>query len=165
MAVRHASLVPARHYGLTDRGAIAPGYRADVVIVDSLSDFGVRLVFKDGKCVARDGRYLAETVAKHPEHANSVHLGAVDESAFVLRPATDRYPLIRLIPHQIVTATEVRDIRRQDGEWVFDPAEDVLMAASLERHRATGRVGVGLVAGFGLTKYGAMGSSVAHDCA
>jgi adenine deaminase len=163
VAVRHATLVPARHYGLSDRGAVAPGFRADIVAVDSLSDFGVRLVFKDGKLVARDGQYLAETTAKHAEYANTVHLGAVDESAFVLRPATDRYPVIRIVPQQIVTATEVRDIRRSEGEWVFDPAEGVLLVASLERHRATGRVGVGLVAGFGLTKHGALGSSVAHD--
>ena len=156
-------LVPARHYGLRDRGAVAPGFRADVVALDSLADFGVRLVFKDGKCVARDGQYLAETAPRHLEFANTVHLGAVDESAFVLRPSTDRYPVIRIIPHRMVTATEVRDIRRHHGEWVFDPAEDVLLVASLERHRATGRVGVGLVAGFGLTKHGAVGSSVAHD--
>lgn len=163
VAVRHATLVPARHYGLSDRGAVSPGFRADIVAVDNLSSFGVRHVFKDGKAVARDGQYLAETTAKHADYANTVHLGAVDESAFVLRPATDRFPVIRLVPHQIVTATEMRDIRRSDGVWVFDPAEDVLMAASLERHRATGRVGVGLVAGFGLTKHGALGSSVAHD--
>jgi adenine deaminase len=163
VAVRHASLVPARHYGLTDRGAVAPGFRADIVAVDSLTDFTARLVFKDGRCVAQDGRYLATTPARTHEYANTVHLGAVEESAFVLRPSRDRYPVIRVIPHQIVTATEMRDIRRENGEWVFDPAEDVLRAASLERHRATGRIGVGLVAGFGLTKHGALGSSVAHD--
>src|SRR5262249_39250840 len=145
---------------LTDRGAVAPGFRADIVAVDSLRNFDARLVFKDGRCVAQDGKYFATSPTKSHEYANTVHLGAVDESAFVHRPTRDRYPVIRIIPQQIVTATEIRDVRRQNGEWVFDPEEDVLLAASLERHRATGRIGVGLVAGFGLTKHGALGSSV-----
>src|SRR5262249_13087471 len=71
VAVRHASLVPARHYGLTDRGAIAPGFRADIVAVDSLRSFDARLVFKDGRCVAQDGKYLAATPPKVHEYANT----------------------------------------------------------------------------------------------
>jgi adenine deaminase len=162
-AVRHASLIPARHYGLNDRGALAPGLRADIVIVDNLSDFRARLVFKDGRLVARDGVCLAESAAHPVEIVSTVHLGPVDESAFVLRLPSPSFPVIRIIPHQIVTSAEVRSVHRKDGVWAFDPAEDVLLTASLERHRATGRVGLGLVAGFGLKRHGALGSSVAHD--
>lgn len=162
-AVRHASLVPARHYGLRDRGAVSPGYRADVAIVDSLSDFRVRIVYKDGRLVARDARYLADAKPASQPYANTVHLGSVDESAFVVQVPDGQYPVIRIVPHQIVTTREMRAVRSQEGAWVFDPADDVLMAASLERHRATGRIGVGLVTGFGLTRHGALGSSVAHD--
>jgi adenine deaminase len=67
------------------------------------------------------------------------------------------------VPEQIVTRTEVRTVRRKEGIWTFDPTEDVLLTASIERHRASGRVGLGLVAGFGFKRHGAMGSSVAHD--
>jgi adenine deaminase len=178
-AVRHASLVPARHYGLNDRGAIAPGFRADLAVVENLSDFRARLVLKEGDIVARDGKYVVSGERQSPgaasnratdvppsplaEVANTVHLAPVDESAFVLRLSRDTFPTIRVIPHQIVTAAETATVKRQDGQWVFDPARDVLLAASLERHRATGRIGLGLVAGFGLKRHGALGSSVAHD--
>jgi adenine deaminase len=87
----------------------------------------------------------------------------VDESAFILRLPRDSFPVIRLIPHQIVTAAETMTVKRHDGPWVFDPARDVVLAASLERHRATGRIGLGLVSGFGLKRHGALASSVAHD--
>src|SRR5206468_1297229 len=92
VAVRHASFVPARHYGLADRGAVAPGYRADLAVVDDLGD-----------------------------------------------------------------------VRIEDGAWAFDPEVDVALIASIERHRASGRIGLGLVAGLGLRHPGALGSSVAHD--
>lgn len=166
-AVRHATLVPARHYGLSDRGAIAPGYRADLMVVDDLRDFRAHLVLKDGKVAARDGQFLAETpptsMLPPALFENTVHLGTVDESAFELRLTGTSFPVIRIIPDQIVTQTEMQDVNRVDGKWLFDPERDVLLVASLERHRATGRIGVGLVSGFGLRRHGALGSSVAHD--
>lgn len=166
-AIRHATLIPARHYGLTDRGAVAPGYRADLVVVDDLREFHAAMVLKDGKIAARDGAFLTDTPAPAALPAglldNTIRLGPVAESAFELRLTRDSCPVIRIIPNQIVTATEIQEVKRADGKWVFDPERDVLLVASLERHRATGRVGVGLVAGFGLRHHGALGSSVAHD--
>src|SRR5262249_11842585 len=77
--------------------------------------------------------------------------------------ANETCPVIEIVPGQIVTRRTSRSVRRVDGRWAFDPERDVLMIASIERHRASGRIGLGLVSGFGLTHDGALGSSVAHD--
>jgi adenine deaminase len=164
VAVRHATFVPARHYGLTDRGAVVPGYRADLAVVDDLEGFDVHLVVKDGRIVARDGRYLAEhPVAPRLDRENSINIGPLDESAFRLPLRSASNPVIRIVPDQIVTRFETWSVRVLEGEWAFDPELDVALIASIERHRASGRIGLGLVAGLGLTRHGALGSSVAHD--
>jgi adenine deaminase len=162
-AVRQASLVPARHYGLLDRGAVAPGYRADLVVVDDLHDFRVRQVFKHGRLVAEDGRYLAENPSPRIAEANTVHAAPIDASAFRLTPSGDSGPVIRIVPGQLVTVGETQPIERSNGQWMYRPDRDQVLIASIERHRRTGRVGVGLVSGFNLRQAGALGSSVAHD--
>src|SRR5581483_6897275 len=87
----------------------------------------------------------------------------IDELAFRLRPHSSRCPVIRVVPDQIVTRFETRNVRVDDGEWAFDPDADIAMIARIERHRASGSIGLGLVAGLGLRRPGALGSSVAHD--
>ena len=163
VAVRHASLVPARHYGLSDRGAVTPGYRADLVVVDDLVGFKVHLVVKDGRVVARDGLYLAEHPAPRIARQNTVRIAPIDESSFRLPLRSTTFPAIRIVPDQIVTRFETVEVGVRDGAWAFDPACDVALIASIERHRASGRIGLGLVAGLGLARRGAIGSSVAHD--
>ncbi|MHC4126604.1 MAG: adenine deaminase [Planctomycetota bacterium] len=162
-AVRHATLVPARHYGLRDRGAVAPGRRADLLVVDDLAAFGAGIVIKDGRIVARDGAYLPAPAAPRIGRENTVHLAPLDEAAFALRVGGGDVPVIGIVPDQIVTRHERRAAGSDDGRWRFDPRIDVVLIASLERHRATGNVGVGLVEGFGFHRHGAIGSSVAHD--
>lgn len=161
-AVRHATLVPARHYGLRDRGAVAPGYRADLLVVDDLRDFQPHLVVKDGRTVARDGRCLTDRGANPLQSQNTVHVGPLSAASFELHPHSDECPVIGIVPEQIVTRRETRTVRREGGRWMFDPERDVILVASVERHRATGSVGLGLVSGFGLRR-GAIASSVAHD--
>ncbi|MHC4081175.1 MAG: adenine deaminase [Planctomycetota bacterium] len=162
-AVRHATLVPARHYGLQDRGAVAPGRRADLLVVDDLAAFRPLVVIKDGRVVAQDGAYLLESSGVDIPRENTVHLRELDESAFTLRLGDDPVDVIGIVPDQIVTRHERRTVRSDDGRWCFDPNIDVVLIANLERHRATGNVGVGLVEGFGFRDHGAIGSSVAHD--
>jgi adenine deaminase len=89
----------------------------------------------------------------------------VDEKAFELRLRSDTCPVIGLIPDNIVTKHEVQRVRRDStsSRWVFDPDQDIAVVACIERHKATGRIGVGLVSGFGFRRRGALGSSVAHD--
>jgi adenine deaminase len=163
VAVRHAALVPARHFGLRDRGAVAPGYRADLALVAQVSDFQVQTVIKNGRVVAADGRLIDGDPGPVLDHENTVHLPPLDESAFRLPLASDSWPVIEIIPDQIVTRRSQRTVPRADGAWRFNAGHDVLLIAAIERHRASGRLGLGLVAGFGLTSPGAIGSSVAHD--
>jgi adenine deaminase len=161
-AVRHATLVPARHYGLNDRGAVAPGRCADLVVVDDLERFRPRFVLHGGTVVAADGEYLADAPPSSAPDENSVHLGPVSEESFRLPLGDGTCPVIRVIADQIVTRLETTRVHRADGCWAFDPRDDVVLVASIERHRATGRIGLGLLAGFGLQR-GALASSVAHD--
>jgi adenine deaminase len=162
-AVRQASFVPARHYGLSDRGAIAPGYRADLVVVKDLRDFEPHLVYKNGKLAARSGDYLAETPPAAYRPDNTIHPAPLDESAFRLQINRASAPTIRIIPGQLITKADNQPVLRSKGEWFFDPSLDVQLIVSIERHKAKGRVGVGLVSGFKLNRHGALGSSVAHD--
>jgi adenine deaminase len=163
VAVRHASLTPARHYGLNDRGAIAPSYRADLVVVDDLRNFRPHLVFKNGSVVARDGAFLGDLPTRSIPCVNTIHLPPLDESAFQLRLSSTEAPVIRVQPGQLVTRNERQSVARDAGTWRWEPARDVLLITSIERHKALGRIGLGLVSGFGLKRPGALGSSVAHD--
>ncbi len=163
VGVRHATLIPARHYGLFDRGAAAPGYRADLVVVDDLREFRPHLVFKDGQLVARKEKLVRPVQLPELVHENTVHCAPLDAAAFQLRLTSECCPVIRVIPGQIVTRQETQRIHRLDGHWAFDAERDVILIASIERHRSTGQIGLGLVSGFGLRRPGALGSSVAHD--
>jgi adenine deaminase len=162
-AVRHATLVPARHYGLADRGAVAPGYHADLVVVEDLTDFRPHLVLKAGRLVARDGRYLGEAAPRPIPRQNTVRVGPLTEAALELSVRGGECPVIGIVPGQLTTRRRSLPVRVVDGRWAFDPERDIVLIASIERHRATGSVGVGLVQGFGLRRPGALGSSVAHD--
>ncbi|MBI3468759.1 MAG: adenine deaminase [Planctomycetes bacterium] len=162
-AVRHTTLIPSRHYGLANRGAVAPAYHADLVVVDDLRSFGVRIVIKDGRIVARQGRCVADLRPPPTSYENTIRVGPLDESDFELRLTRDPCPVIAIVPDQIVTRYEEQPVPRENGRWLFDSDRDLLLIASIERHRATGRVGLGLVRGFGLRKHGALGSSVGHD--
>jgi adenine deaminase len=161
-AVRHATLVPARHYGLRDRGAVAPSYRADLVVVEDLASFKPRTVVHDGKVVARDGKCTAEFTACPIPVENTVRIAPLDEGRFELPLMGQSPAVIAVTAGQITTENRLMRVASENGCWKFDPAIDVLLAASIERHRRTGNVGLGLVQGFGL-KRGAIGSSVAHD--
>jgi adenine deaminase len=161
-AVRHATLVPARHYGLRDRGGVAPGYRANLLVVDNLSQLNSRLVLHSGRVVARGGAYLAPTVAPSIPEENTVRIGRLSERDFQLQLSQEITPVIVASADQIVTQRE--DVRLQAGRtWLFDPLVDLALVASIERHRATGQIGLALVRGFGFQRGCALGSSVAHD--
>jgi len=163
-AIAMATINPAERFGLKRIGAIAPGYRADLIVADDLTNLTARLVFKDGRIVARDG-VPAFKPARFDYSAalDTVHIGPLDERSLRLPSTARRCRVIGLVPHQIVTQHLVEDEPKTvDGEIVADPARDILKFAVVERHRATGDVGVGLVKGFGM-QAGALASSVAHD--
>jgi adenine deaminase len=162
-AVRHAALVPARHYGLRDRGGLAPGYRADLVVVDNCKDFNVERVFKDGLLAAELGRYTFPQPPPQVPLENTIRLGSLSEAQFDLKLSPGHVPVVGIIPGQIVTKKLTMPAPSNNGRYEFRPEADLLILANVERHRATGHVGLGLVHGFGLRQHGALGSSVGHD--
>jgi adenine deaminase len=169
LAVQCASYNTARHYGLRDRGAIAPGYRADLLVVDRFPNFNVTGVYRAGALVAAEGRLLEDPPPTEvpPAFTQTMRIdpACVAETSTYLQVPADggnRVHVIVMIPHQIVTGRDVATLPVVDGRLAADLSRDVLKVAVWERHTACGNVGVGFVRGFGLQR-GAIGSSVAHD--
>jgi adenine deaminase len=166
LMIKLATINPARHYRLYDRGAIAPGYRADLVVFEDLRSFRASLVIKDGRPVARGGRMISPIAPfqASPEVLHSVRLArAAEEKDFALQAPAGRVHVIGVIPGQLITAKLQLDLKRgSDGLLKADPAAGINKIAVIERHEASGRLAVALVRGFGLRE-GALASSVAHD--
>lgn len=165
-AVQMATLNPALHYSLRRRGALAAGYLADIAVVEDLSGFKVNLVIKGGKVTAREGRLTIKMQPREPgkEILNTIRLARpLAPADFNLRYASGPVPVIGLVPGQIITEKLfLEPCRRTDGSVKADPDRDLLKLAVVERHRATGRMGLALLKGLGLEE-GALASSVAHD--
>jgi adenine deaminase len=163
MAVRMATLNAARHYGLRHKGAVAPGYDADMVVAADLGRFAVEQVFKLGKLVAGAGRCTAGVRSRHHEQLmGTVRTGRVDLEDLALKARTGSARVIELVPDQLETKCSVLPVAERGGFVVSDPERDILKLAVIERHRATGNRGMGLLKGLGLTA-GALASTVAHD--
>ena len=163
-ALQVATINTARHYHLRNFGAIAPRFWADFIVFDDLEKFTVRQTYKKGLLVAEHGRCLVPSPAPTPPPRGTMNLRY--NPAHDLRAGLERdASLIRVIetvPDQILTRERHEAPRREHGCMVSDPGRDLLKVVVVERHRATGNVGVGFVRGFGL-QTGALGSSVAHD--
>jgi len=164
LAIQMATLNAAEYFRLDDLGAIAPGFRGDIVTFDHLGRFQIKKVFKDGILVAEDGKMLSPPIQKRksPKAKGSVRIKPIKKDAFLLRSDQPLAKVIQLIPDQIVTKKIVRKILLKDGVAHPNIKEDILKIVVVERHKATGNVGIGFVQGFGIKK-GAIGSSVAHD--
>ena len=160
-AIQMATLNTATRFGLSDRGALAVGHRADMVVFDDLDTLDVSMVFKDGRVVATGGA-LAEPPGEARSVASSFNVAGFGEDRLRLRAAGQRARAIVVKSGQIVTGTSLTPVTVQDGCAVADPQGDLLKIAVVERHRGTGNVAVAFVRGFGL-RAGALASSVAHD--
>jgi adenine deaminase len=158
-----ATLHPALCHGLRHVGAIAPGYHADCVLLDDLGSFRASLVLKDGRVVAEDGTAAAFSPTPAPAWVrDSVRIAPLAANAFRLAHGSDRVRAVGLVRDQIWTEHLVLAPSVSDGEIVADPERDLAKIAVVERHHASGRIGLGLVRGFGLRR-GAVATTVAHD--
>ena len=159
-----ATLHGARAHGLRDLGAIAPGYRADLLLLDDVRDF---------RPAARPARTAASWRATAPPcrspprpspagRATRSTVAPLTTAALDLGEAEGRVRVIEIVPGQLTTHAREEAPARAGGRIVADPARDLAKIAVVERHHASGRVGRGLVTGFGL-RHGAFASTVAHD--
>ena len=155
-AVVMATLNPAMYHRLWRLGAIAPGYQADILVLDDLVSFNPRQVLKHGA----EPKFVK---LQAPEWVRqTVHLARVDSSSFGIPAGPRRIRVMRVIPSQLLTGTELLEPTTRDGCIVADPKRDLVKIAVLERHHASGRVGLGFATNVGLQR-GAFASTVAHD--
>jgi adenine deaminase len=162
-AIRLASYNTAQYFRLYNRGAIAPNFIADLVVLDDLNTFKVESVYKGGKLVAQGGRLLVEAPAvTFTGVTGTVHIGNIGEDDLRIPGKPGPIEIVGIEPGQITTQHLREEAPIRDGEIVADPSRDLLKLVVIERHHASGRVGLGVVKGFGLRK-GALASSVAHD--
>lgn len=162
-AVQIASLNTAEYFGLNNLGAVAPGYKADLLILPDLKSFKPDLVIKNGVIAAENGRLIAEL----PENEalavrNSVNVRWITPEDFRIEAKGSKVTALEVIPHQLITKSVVSEVKIEDGNAVSNVDNDTLKICVIERHRATGNIGKGFVKGFNL-KCGAIASTVAHD--
>jgi adenine deaminase len=180
-AIQMATINPAEYFRLYDRGAIAPGYVANLITITDLARLDIDMVFYRGNLVARQGKALFSMPPVAAELTDTVRIKPLTAESLSIRlPSRKRpesvlslskvegeireehYPVIEIVPGQILTRKALERVRVVDGLVVSDVERDILRLVVVERHRASGNVGSGLVKGFGL-KRGALASSVAHD--
>lgn len=158
-AVKMATFNAANYFGMKDRGAVAPGYVADLIVVPDLDDLVVEKVFKNGRLVAENGRLTvpvekpAIDEKKYKRVYHSFNMREVVPGDFKLTCNGNKKRLIKLIPGQIITEAEIVDSSFEEG---------INKIAVIERHKNTGHIGIGFLKGYGLEK-GAVASSVSHD--
>jgi adenine deaminase len=160
-AIQMATINTAEHYGLNNLGAVSPGYRADLLVLDDLETVRIAQVYAGGELVADGGSFLPSLAGSSVPVLPSVH---VDPAAVSFSIAAGDGParVIGVVPEQIITENLSLQATTHDGHVLSDPARDLLKMAVIERHRGTGDVGLGLVKGMGLQR-GAIASTVAHD--
>ena len=166
-ALQMATINPAEYFRLYDRGAIAPGYRADLITITDLPELEIDMVFYQGKMVARQGKALFSLPRVTAELTDTVRIRPLTAESLSLRAkrgglGEENYPVIQIIPEQIITRKTMEKMRVVDGVVMPAVERDILKLVVVERHKASGNIGLGLVKGFGL-KRGALASSVAHD--
>lgn len=169
-AIQMASLNAAECFRLHDKGAIAPGYAADFLLLDNLEEVIIHQVYKDGRLVAQQGSVVEGIFP--PPSKDAAKMGEALTSSVKIKPLTaeqlaipvssGKAHVIGIIPNKIVTEHLLAEVPTEQGAFVPSVEHDLLKMAVIERHHLTGNVGLGIVKGLGLQK-GAIASTVAHD--
>ena len=166
-AVKMTSLNPSLYFGLGKRGAIAPGYIADILVVSGFDLFKVEKVFKNGKLVAEDGVMTEQITSRikpeeYPRVYNSFNMDHVKPEDLALKHKGRKKRVIELVKNEILTREVIVPSELDISPSGVQVDKDILKIAVIERHKRTGHIGVGFIKGYGL-KSGAIASSVAHD--
>ncbi|MBL7124969.1 MAG: adenine deaminase, partial [Dehalococcoidales bacterium] len=162
-AIQLATINPAGYFRLDGLGAVAPGYMADLIVLSDLSQLQIDMVFYRGQIAAKEGQPL------FPSHqptskglTDTVNIKPFNIEALRLLASGEVELIIEIVPGQIITKKRTEKIKAAHGAITPDTGRDILKLVVVERHKATGNIGLGLVTGFGLKK-GALASSIAHD--
>jgi adenine deaminase len=163
LALSMATINPARHFNLKHRGALAPGYDADMVIFDNFANFSLEMVFKKGVLMAEKGKPLfPRSFVDDASIRNSVSAAPISLASFHIPARGREIHCIGVHANQIVTKHLITSCSINDGCAVADPERDMAKIAVIERHRASGNVGLGFIQGLGIKK-GALATTIAHD--
>ena len=163
-AIQMATLNTAEAFRLFDRGAIKSGLRADIVLLEDLKNFVAEKVFIGGELVAENKKYLPEIkLEKISEVRGSVRVKNFSAESLKMNLKKNLVNVIKILPGGVVTKKITAEIDLDsDGDFKFNFEKDICKIAVIERHHATGKIGLGFLAGYGI-KFGAVAVSVAHD--
>lgn len=162
-AIQMASLNTAEYFRIQGVGAISPRHKANLLVFDNLKEFKPKMVIKDGKVVAQNGVFLGTSEYQElPPIRGSINVKWLEEEDFRIKADSDKARIINVVPGQLITRETIEEVKVENGYAVSDPERDILKIAVIERHRASGNIGLGFIKGFGF-KTGAIASSVAHD--
>ena len=170
-AIKMGTLHTAEYFGLKKRGAVAPGYRADLTVLNNLRDFQVLRVYKDGKLVAENGKVIFEKAAETPEWEaeikkrvfHSFHCRPIQSSDLALTKKENQIRVIDLVSHELITKERIENWTELPGLAAgVNPEKDVVKLVAMERHEGNGHIGIGFLGNYGLKK-GAVATSVGHD--
>lgn len=161
-AIKIATINAARCYGLSKKGAIAPGYMADLLVVDDLESFNIQSVYKSGKIVYDGENILVDMDSYLPNSMlNSINIGEIGEKDLEIRMETISANIISVQKASLITKKVVRDVMVEDGLFKYSD-EDIAKLLVIERHNNTGNIGLGLVENFNISN-GAIGTTIGHD--
>ena len=166
-AIQMASINAAECFGLEDKGAIAPGYRADFIFFDNLDTIQITDVYKDGRAVVKNGLLISELGNADPSISasirESVRFHELEEDSFQILLKEKKANIIEIIPNSLVTIHQIEEVDTCElGLFRPSKKKDQLKLAVIERHHMTGAIGLGIVKGLGL-KSGAIATTIAHD--
>jgi adenine deaminase len=162
-AIQLATINTANYFRRDGLGAVASGYMADLIVLSDLAKLKIDMVFYKGQLVAKEGKPLFPTPeAADKAPTNTVNIKPFTIEALRLSPSGEAEPVIEIVPGQIITRKRLEKMEATKGAIMPDTGRDILKLVVVERHKASGNIGLGLVSGLGL-KRGALASSIAHD--
>lgn len=162
-AIKMGSLNTAECYGLKNRGALAPGYIADIVVFEDLNNISIELVYKKGKLVAKKGTYLNTEIDENKtKWEPEIKIKEFNKKDLEIKLSSNKANIIEMNPYTLVTNKIVQEVILKNEKFEFKENSDILKVIVVERHTGNSGKYTGLLKGYGI-KNGAIGTTIAHD--